>query len=191
MDMSGAHGSRGLDFDGSEDSMMSSLPQSRAGLFVAVVLALDGAVHAWWATGMRWPASDARTLSRLVLGSEDAPFTAAVVGPLAGLLLLGSMVALGRSGYLGRLGDAVPHRLFHLGMVAICAGVTARALFGLAMIVTREPGTEFYWRNLMLYTPLSLALAAASGLIMRPPRSARVTPGRTASSGRRRAPAGQ
>ncbi|HET7300480.1 MAG TPA: DUF3995 domain-containing protein, partial [Oleiagrimonas sp.] len=149
----------------------------RAGVFVAGVLGIDGILHAYWTTGARWPASDSQTLSRLVLGAENVPFTPPVVGPLAALLLTGSVMALARSGNLGRLGDAVPRRLLQLGMCAITAGVLARSLLGIVFIATRDTGSAFYWLNLLVYTPLCLAMLAASLLILKPSQAPVVTPG--------------
>lgn len=44
----------------------------RAGTAVAGLLAADGLVHLYWATGATWPAPDERSLSLAVLGLDTS-----------------------------------------------------------------------------------------------------------------------
>lgn len=140
---------------------MNERPNQRPGVFVAATLALDGLIHAYWATGARWPANDSRTLSRLVLGTDDVPFTPIVVGPLAALLLLGSIIVIGYTRRIDRIGRQAPHRALQAGMLAITAGFALRAVLGIGMARSEDSGSAFFWLNLVIYTPLCLALTAA------------------------------
>lgn len=133
---------------------------------VAVVLALDGLAHLVWATGVRWPASDTRTLSFALLGAE-LPFTALVLLPLAALLLGGAAVV----GYRAVLGRR--HRfgtLLQIGTLTVATALAIRALAGLVWVLgvgTPPNFPAFYWLNLLVYTPLCLLLATASLLVAR------------------------
>ncbi|MFJ7271212.1 RNA polymerase sigma factor [Streptomyces sp. NPDC099050] len=95
----------------------------RTGRALAALLAADGLVHLCWATGLTWPAPDARTLSLAVLGSEVS-FGPPVVLPLAALTLTGAAAVLahahGRGGRPARLVTA-----------AVAAGLAVRGLAGL------------------------------------------------------------
>lgn len=106
--------------------------KARAGTMVAAVLAADGLLHAYWATGSIWPARDRRQLVRLVLGRDNpAAFRPAIVGPLAGLLALGAATALARVDRLGPLGRRVPPPLLQGGTLAIAVGLAARGAAGI------------------------------------------------------------
>ncbi|MBT2505454.1 DUF3995 domain-containing protein [Streptomyces sp. ISL-98] len=131
---------------------------------VAAVLATDGLLHLFWATGSTWPASDTRSLSYAVLGAE-VPFTPPVVLPLAALLFTAAALVTARA----RLGRSHRYgRLLQLGTVAVACGTALRGLVGVAWACGVEAGLDpgagdtFYWLNLALYTPLCLAMAAAA-----------------------------
>lgn len=142
---------------------MNERTKARAGTVVAVVLAADGLLHAYWATGGVWPARDRRMLAHLVLGRDNpAAFRPAIVAPLAGLLLLGATTALARVGRLGRLGRRIPGPLRQAGTLAITAGLAARGAAGLGMVAWGDPGTPFARLNRAVYTPACLALSVAS-----------------------------
>jgi 4,5:9,10-diseco-3-hydroxy-5,9,17-trioxoandrosta-1(10),2-diene-4-oate hydrolase len=135
----------------------------RAGTLVAAVLAIDGAAHLYWSTGLRWPAHDSRSLSLAVLGFP-VPFTPGILLPLAALLLTAALLVGGRA----RLGRR--HRLGWLlqaGTVAVTAGLLVRALAGLvwACGIGVGTGTAFYRLNLLVYTPACLALGAAAAAV--------------------------
>ncbi|MFF0739037.1 DUF3995 domain-containing protein [Streptomyces sp. NPDC004111] len=110
----------------------------RAATLIASVLAMDAALHLFWATGSTWPAPDEKSLSDAVLGLE-APFTPVVVVPLALLLLAASGIVLIRA--------RRRTRLLQLGLLAVLSGLSARGLAGLLWLVTKglrlllaEPG---------------------------------------------------
>lgn len=81
------------------------MTRRQAGILTASVLAADGLVHVYWATGATWPMADAASLSRVVLSAE-VPFTPRVLLPLAGALFLASLLVLAQVRLLGRLGRA-------------------------------------------------------------------------------------
>lgn len=124
-------------------------PLRRAVAGAHLVLAL---VHVYWATGATWPAGDQRSLSQAVLGGEVS-FAPRVVLPLAALhLSLATVVLLS-----GR------YRLARLVVMAVAAGLTARAAVGLvwALGIGTDSSTAFYWLNLFFYTPACLILGLA------------------------------
>jgi hypothetical protein len=127
--------------------------RTRPAILLAAVLGADALLHLYWATGSTWPAADEEALSYAVLGL-DAPFTPAVVLPLAALLLTASGIVLA--------GARRPHRLLRLGTLAVAAGLSLRAFAGLWWLFAKDTGSAFYWLNLALYTPLCLLLAAAA-----------------------------
>ena len=120
---------------------------------VAGVLAVDAAIHLYWATGATWPARSPEALSQAVLNAR-VPFTPVVLVPLAGVLLSASGLLLARAnGRGGRLGA--------LGSGAVGAGVALRGAAGLvwATGAGTDTGAPFYWLNLLGYTPACLLLA--------------------------------
>jgi uncharacterized protein DUF3995 len=82
---------------------MNELVNELAGILVAVVLALDGFMHAYWATGQIWPAHTKLSLVKAVLNSsKPRAFRPAILIPLAGLLFCGALIVLARVHHLGR-----------------------------------------------------------------------------------------
>lgn len=135
----------------------------RAGQAVAALLALDGLLHLYWATGLTWPASGQRTLSIWVLGGE-VPFTPRVLLPLAAVLFTAAAAVLGRG--LGRGGPWARRLLGWLTLV-VAAGLLARGLVGLAWMcrVGGGSGRVFYWLNLLVYTPVCLGFGLAAACV--------------------------
>ncbi len=79
---------------------------------IAAVLFVDGLIHLCWATGLTWPAGDARSLSLALLGI-DVPFSPALLLTLAATLWAGAAVVLvrarrERAGLIGHLAQACP-----------------------------------------------------------------------------------
>ncbi|MFI7173010.1 DUF3995 domain-containing protein [Streptomyces spororaveus] len=128
-----------------------------AGTAVAGLLAADGLVHLYWATGATWPAPDERSLSLAVLGL-DTSFGPAAVLPLAAVLLTGASAVLAHTrGRGGRVTRAVTG--------AVAAGLAVRGLAGLgwaAGLLDSPPDSAFHVLNLVLYTPACLAAAWAA-----------------------------
>ncbi|MFJ9605698.1 DUF3995 domain-containing protein [Kitasatospora sp. NPDC101176] len=126
---------------------------------VGTVLAVDGLVHLYWATGRTWPASDTARLSQLVLNLQ-VPFTPQVLVPLAGVLLSGAALVVAHGGRLPALARRLPPVLPRLATGVVAGGLLARGAVGLvwATGAGADPGDTFYWLNLLLYTPLCLVL---------------------------------
>ncbi|MGW6846038.1 DUF3995 domain-containing protein [Streptomyces sp. NPDC054958] len=132
----------------------------RAGTAVAGLLAADGLVHLYWATGATWPAPDERSLSLAVLGL-DTSFGPGAVLPLAAVLLTGATAVLAHT--LGRGGRAT-----RAVTGAVAAGLAVRGLAGLgwaAGLLDSPPDSAFYVLNLALYTPVCLAAAWAAAQV--------------------------
>lgn len=140
----------------------------RAALAVAGTLAADAVLHIYWATGLTWPARDNRSLALAVLDA-DVPFTPDVVLPLAAVLLTaaGLVLARERRGRAGRFGLGL-----QVATLAVAAGLSVRAVAGVAWAfgLGVDTSTPFYWLNLLLYTPLCIALAVAAIMVARPVR---------------------
>ncbi|MFE5937657.1 alpha/beta fold hydrolase [Streptomyces sp. NPDC056470] len=145
---------------------MVDISRQRAGRALAVLFAVDGLAHLYWATGLTWPAPDERALSLAVLGGVVS-FAPRVVLPLALLGLTTAALLFARgNGHGGWFAAAAAW--------AVSAGLLARGLLGLvwAFGVGDGAGPAFHWLNLMLYTPLCLGFGwvAATRLLGPLPR---------------------
>ncbi|WP_326763453.1 DUF3995 domain-containing protein [Streptomyces sp. NBC_01591] len=130
---------------------------------IGAVLAVDGLIHLYWATGRTWPVHSTTRLSQLVLNTQ-VPFTPQVLVPLAGLLFSGATLVLVHGGRLPALARRLPAVLPRWGSRAVAAGLLARGAVGLVWVTGAwaDPGDMFYWLNLLLYTPLCLLLGRAA-----------------------------
>src|SRR5215469_16650768 len=109
-----------------------------AGVIVAVVLALDGLLHAYWATGQIWPARNKLSLAQAVLNSNKTQsFKPTILVPVVGLLVGGALIALARVHHLGMLGQLIPTPLLQLGILAIAAGLLLRSVAGIGWVLDR------------------------------------------------------
>ncbi|MGW1774747.1 DUF3995 domain-containing protein [Streptomyces sp. NPDC002104] len=140
---------------------MTHTTRRRTGQALAALLAADGLVHLYWATGLTWPAPDERTLSLAVLGSEVS-FGRPVVLPLAALTLTGAAAVLAHAH--GR-GSGPVRRAARLGTAAVAAGLAVRGLAGLGWAAGLLPAPQdgpFRTLNLALYTPACLGFGWAA-----------------------------
>ncbi|MFD5465161.1 DUF3995 domain-containing protein [Kitasatospora sp. NPDC127059] len=130
---------------------------------VGAVLAVDGLVHLYWATGRTWPVDGTVRLSQLVLNAQ-VPFTPQVLVPLAGTLLSGAALVLAQGGRLPALAARLPAVLPRWASRVVAAGLLARGAAGLVWVTGAwaDPGDTFYWLNLLVYTPLCLLLGRAA-----------------------------
>ncbi|MGW5189882.1 alpha/beta fold hydrolase [Kribbella sp. NPDC004138] len=123
-----------------------------AGVHIALA-----ALHVYWATGATWPAGDERSLSLAVLNAPVS-FAPAVVLPLAALHLF----------LAGAVLTSARWSLSRLVVGGLAAGLAARAAVGLVWITgAGDAGRAFYWLNLVLYTPLCIALCLADLKMLR------------------------
>ncbi|MGW4163280.1 DUF3995 domain-containing protein [Streptomyces sp. NPDC004788] len=150
---------------------------------IGAVLAADGLIHLYWATGRTWPVHSTPRLSQLVLNTQ-VPFTPQGLVPLAALLFSGATLVLARGGGLPALARRLPAALPRWGSRAVAAGLLARGAVGLVWVTGAwaDPADTFYWLNLLLYTPLCLLLGRAAWQV-----SAAGTEAGTAAGGARKA----
>lgn len=144
---------------------MNEHVQVLAGIVIAGVLALDGLLHAYWATGQIWPAHDKFALVQAVLNSNNArAFRPAILFPLAMLLVCGALLVLARVHALGGLGQLMPDVLLQLGVVGVAIGLIARGVAGIGWALGLAPAKSalFYRLNLLVYTPVCFALFIAA-----------------------------
>lgn len=119
------------------------------------------ALHAYWARGGRWPGVDAASLGETVVGPgaklPPAPAVWAVASLLAGSAAAMATTMTGRG----------PRRLA-LKMTWATGGVLlARGAIGLPLSLVRGLDTRFGRLDASIYSPLCLALGAASVLVAR------------------------
>src|SRR5260370_42438420 len=110
---------------------MSEHVKELAGIVVAAGLAVDGFMHAYWATGQIWPAQDQLALIQVVLNSNKTRLLRpTVLAPLAGLPLLGALLVLARGPRPGVLGPLLPGPLLPAGVLAVSGGFFLRGVAG-------------------------------------------------------------
>jgi uncharacterized protein DUF3995 len=139
--------------------------QVLAGIVIAAVLALDGLLHAYWATGQIWPARNKLSLVQAVLNSSNTrSFRPPILVPLASLLLLGAVTILARVHQLGTLGQLIPDAWLQLAIVVIALGLLLRGVAGIGWALGLAPASSklFYQLNLLVYTPVCLVLFIAA-----------------------------
>lgn len=149
-----------------EPEGMTDTTRRRTGRALAALLAADGLIHLYWATGATWPAPDERTLSLAVLGTEVS-FGPPVVLPLAALALTGAAAVLAHTEGRGSRPTRLAARLI---TAAVAAGLTVRGLAGLgwaAGLLDSPPDSPFHTLNLALYTPACLAFGWAAARLAR------------------------
>lgn len=139
--------------------------QELAGIMLAGVLALDGLLHAYWATGRLWPARTKLSLVQAVLNSNNTrAFMSVYLLPLAGLLVCSALLVLARIHLLGTPGELIPASLLQLGIVGVAAGLLARGVAGIGWMLGLAAARSrlFYQLNLLVYTPICLVLFIAA-----------------------------
>jgi hypothetical protein len=127
----------------------------------AVVLGLLAVLHAIWAFSP-WPLRSRARFAEVVVGVDerDLPPPAAVLG-VAGLLALAAGLVLMRSGVVAPVG---PERVPRWGVRVLAAVLLLRGVAGLVVSGSgRGTSPEAFRRlDLAVYSPLCLALAAAT-----------------------------
>jgi Protein of unknown function (DUF3995) len=139
-----------------------------AGIIVAGVLALDGLLHAYWATGRIWPARDKGSLVQAVLNSSNTrAFRPVILLPLTVLLVCGALLVLARVHQLGMPGQLIPDSVLQLGIVGVATGLLVRAVAGIGWALGLAPARSklFYRLNLLVYTPVCLVLFIAAAAV--------------------------
>ena len=139
--------------------------QVLAGIVIAAVFALDGLLHAYWATGQIWPAQTKLSLVQAVLNSSNTrSFRPTILVPLASLLVLGALASLAQVHQLGTLGQLIPDAWLQLASVVIAIGLLLRGVAGIGWVLGLAPARSklFYRLNLLVYTPVCLLLFIAA-----------------------------
>lgn len=133
-----------------------------SGAGAAIVLGAIGALHAAWALGSTFPAADAASLARAVVGGDTFP-SAAASAVVAGLLGTATVVIAARSFPQTRLGRRLPGLVTRPGVVVIGAVLALRGAGGLIVSALGTPATAATFRvlNFVAFSPLCIALAAA------------------------------
>jgi hypothetical protein len=130
-----------------------------AGLLIAVMAALS-LLHGYWGLGGVWPGTDAASLARTVVGvrSGRMPGLVPSLFVAACLFAVAAFIAW-RAGWFPSLG--LPHWLWSAGYFGATLVFAARGLAGFLPAVFRyAEGTPFARLNLIIYSPLCLAIAA-------------------------------
>ena len=136
-----------------------------AGILVAIVITIDGLLHAYWATGRLWPARDTLSLAQAVLNTNNTrSFRPSILVSLVCVLFCGAFVVLAQIHLLGMFGQLLPGLLLQLGTMVIAIGLLLRGLVGIvwALRLVAAKSKLFYQLNLLVYTPLCLILFVAA-----------------------------
>jgi hypothetical protein len=132
-------------------------------------LAAVAGLHAAWAGGSTWPYNDPRTLTRSVLGVPEAGdfpppgLTLAVTGALA----VTATAALARTASSEKVRRAA--RLLSLPAAAVLA-IRGVGGFAQSLLAPQSATPEFTRNDLLIYSPLCLALAAGLVALETPTR---------------------
>ena len=131
----------------------------------SLVLAALAGVHVYWAAGGVWPAADRETLAEIVIGpGARYPPDLATHG-VAAVLAVGSLVVTGAAHKWRRpVSPEVYVAAAHVG-----AGILAvRGVAGLATSLVAGLDVPYRRRDVALYSPLCLLLAAGIWHAARP-----------------------
>jgi Protein of unknown function (DUF3995) len=143
----------------------------QSGVCAAIVLGAIGLLHAAWGAGLTFPAADATSLAKAVVGGSTfpSPVDCFVV---AALLAAATTLVLSRAKPQSTVGKAIPPLVSRFGSSAVAGVLAARGLGGLVVGALGVPRTTSTFRvlDLVLYSPLCLALAAAVLRIEKPLR---------------------
>lgn len=132
----------------------------------AATLTAVGVLHAAWGLGSTWPAKDADSLARAVIGAGGAP---KLPGPVPCLAVAGALCATGVTAALGGGKDEQIRGAVRPVLATASAALGARAAVGfLGRATPVGRGADPYPKlNLAVYSPLCLALAAATFMVWR------------------------
>ena len=127
------------------------------------LLGAVGVLHTAWAVGATWPAPDAPTLARLVVGAQALP-PAWATAVVAVLLMAAAALVLARGGVVDL---PAPRWLPAVGTwtVAVTLGLRGAAgLVGSGVAVAAGVSGYPHW-DFLLYSPLCLLLALLAGRV--------------------------
>lgn len=143
---------------------MTGVVASVAGLLILVLAALSG-LHAYWGFGGLWPAADTSSLAATVVGTRGGGMPG--LGPslfVAVCLLVVAVLVAWRAGWMPAF--LLPLWMWALGFWGAALVFAARGIAGFVpQIFAYADGTPFQRLNLIFYSPLCLAIAAAMALV--------------------------
>ncbi len=134
-------------------------------LLAALSFLLIALLHAYWALGGVWPGRDRESLARTVVGGPQG-----MAYPSSGATWVVVVVLLGGAAtVLGAAGVAalpIPHRAVRAAALLGAAVLLVRGLEGYvdARLRPATAGSPFVRLNVLLYSPLCLALAVLVAL---------------------------
>ena len=133
-----------------------------AGTGASITLGGIAALHLAWALGSTFPATDARSLARTVVGGNTFP-SAAASAVVASLLGVASTLVAVRSRPSTPLGRRFPTAISRPGVLVVAAALGLRGGGGMFSSIIGVPKTTSTFRvlDLVLYSPLCLGLATA------------------------------
>lgn len=130
-------------------------------LAAAVVLSAIALLHVAWALGVRWPGTDRESLARTVVGGPPGMRMQGPVACLAVAVLLGlaAFLVLAAAGVVPA---PLPPTLVRIGAWGATAVLGVRGAGGFFDTRLRPAirGSRYARLNVVLYSPLCLALAA-------------------------------
>jgi Protein of unknown function (DUF3995) len=133
------------------------------GTATALGLASAGAIHAAWGLGMSWPGTDATSLARKVVGSSIFPSSRDCFA-VAGLLGIAASLVAARTRPKSIIAKIAPNPIAGLGVGVLGSVLAARGVLGFVGSATNllHTTSEFRRLNLVIYSPLCIALAAGA-----------------------------
>lgn len=122
----------------------------------AAGLAGIAGIHAYWGAGGRWPGTDDASLAEAVVGhGAEFPRGWAVWGVVALLGVASASVVLTAT-------ERGPRRLARLGTQATALALLARGAIGLPLSLAAGTGDRYHRLDVLVYSPLCLALGAGA-----------------------------
>ncbi|MCB1383862.1 MAG: DUF3995 domain-containing protein [Notoacmeibacter sp.] len=136
-----------------------------AGL-IGLVLFATALLHAYWGFGGLWPATDAQTLARTVVGNNGIrsmpPVTLTFVVAVL-IATAGVWPAL----WTGLLPSGLPDWLLRAGMLVLTPVFLLRGLAGITPLMRRTHGTEpFASLNRRWFSPLITLIGAGLAILL-------------------------
>jgi Protein of unknown function (DUF3995) len=140
------------------------------GVLVPAALAALAAVHAAWALGWRWPGGSDQELAERLLssaerdrlmksGGSEVPPTPAIWGV--------ALALLAAAGTVGNTAAGTRSRVLRLGAWGVSGVLLARAAIGIADDLHGGIQEHYQRLDLMIYSPLCLALGTGAALVAR------------------------
>lgn len=131
------------------------------GLLLAALFAALSLLHVYWAAGGRLGGAAAVPTVGGKRSFQPSPAGTVLV---AAALLAAMFIILGQ---LGKLGEALPHRVFRWGTWGICAVFFLRAVgeFRLVGFFKQVRDTPFAYWDTWVFSPLCLLMAAVAFVV--------------------------